>query len=192
MPRRAPRSSRNAAPATMWAPTPRTRSAPLLNGIVGRKAGTIEGFAYSDANKAAGAKGLVWTEDVLLKYLENPLTFMQGTKMAFAGPEGRAGPQGLDRLSSRNSRKIVAACAPGRRMPRSHASIGPGSATGRPRVGLFVTCLVDLFRPSVGFAAVKLLTDAGCEVDVPDGADLLRPARLQLRRQGDGAARLRA
>jgi L-lactate dehydrogenase complex protein LldE len=42
-----------------------------------------------------------------------------------------------------------------------------GSATGRPRVGLFVTCLVDLFRPSVGFAAVKLLSDAGCEVDVP-------------------------
>jgi L-lactate dehydrogenase complex protein LldE len=37
----------------------------------------------------------------------------------------------------------------------------------RPRVGLFVTCLVDLFRPSVGFAAVKLLTDAGCDVDVP-------------------------
>jgi L-lactate dehydrogenase complex protein LldE len=37
----------------------------------------------------------------------------------------------------------------------------------RPRVGLFVTCLVDLFRPSVGFAAVKLLEDAGCEVVVP-------------------------
>ncbi|HEX4768765.1 MAG TPA: (Fe-S)-binding protein [Lichenihabitans sp.] len=35
------------------------------------------------------------------------------------------------------------------------------------RVGLFVTCLVDLFRPSVGFAAVKLLQDAGCTVDVP-------------------------
>ena len=35
------------------------------------------------------------------------------------------------------------------------------------RVGLFVTCLVDLFRPSVGFAAVKLLQDAGCIVDVP-------------------------
>jgi L-lactate dehydrogenase complex protein LldE len=43
----------------------------------------------------------------------------------------------------------------------------PQSAKQRPRVGLFVTCLVDLFRPSVGFAAVKLLTDAGCEVDVP-------------------------
>lgn len=37
----------------------------------------------------------------------------------------------------------------------------------RPRVGLFVTCLVDVFRPSVGFAAVKLLEDAGCVVEVP-------------------------
>jgi len=35
------------------------------------------------------------------------------------------------------------------------------------RVGLFVTCLVDLIRPSVGFAAVKLLQDAGCTVEVP-------------------------
>ena len=37
-----------------------------------------------------------------------------------------------------------------------------------PRVALFVTCLVDLFRPSVGFAAVKLLEDAGCRVEVPE------------------------
>src|SRR5262245_65420080 len=35
------------------------------------------------------------------------------------------------------------------------------------RVGLFVTCLVDLYRPSVGFAAVKLLEQAGCTVEVP-------------------------
>jgi L-lactate dehydrogenase complex protein LldE len=35
------------------------------------------------------------------------------------------------------------------------------------RVALFVTCLVDLFRPSVGFAAAKLLEDAGCIVEVP-------------------------
>ena len=40
------------------------------------------------------------------------------------------------------------------------------SAAGA-RVGLFVTCLVDLFRPSVGFAAVKLLEEAGCTVEVP-------------------------
>lgn len=37
-----------------------------------------------------------------------------------------------------------------------------------PRVALFVTCLVDLFRPSVGFSTTKLLQDAGCEVHVPD------------------------
>ena len=37
----------------------------------------------------------------------------------------------------------------------------------RPRVALLVTCLVDMFRPSVGFATVKLLEDAGCEVHVP-------------------------
>ena len=39
--------------------------------------------------------------------------------------------------------------------------------SGSPRVALLVTCLVDLFRPSVGFAAVKLLEDAGCVVEVP-------------------------
>ncbi len=39
--------------------------------------------------------------------------------------------------------------------------------TGRPRVGLFVTCLVDLIRPQIGFASVKLLEAAGCDVDVP-------------------------
>jgi len=42
------------------------------------------------------------------------------------------------------------------------------AAIGSARVGLFVTCLVDLFRPSVGFASLKLLEDAGCTVEVPD------------------------
>lgn len=37
----------------------------------------------------------------------------------------------------------------------------------RLRVGLFVTCLVDFHRPSVGFAAISLLEEAGCEVEVP-------------------------
>jgi len=37
----------------------------------------------------------------------------------------------------------------------------------KPRVGLFVTCLVDLHRPTVGFAAIKLLEQAGCHVEVP-------------------------
>ena len=37
----------------------------------------------------------------------------------------------------------------------------------RPRVALFVTCLVDLYRPTVGFAAIRLLEQAGCRVEVP-------------------------
>jgi L-lactate dehydrogenase complex protein LldE len=45
-----------------------------------------------------------------------------------------------------------------------------------PRVGLFVTCLVDLMRPSIGFAAVKLLEDAGCLVEVPRQSCCGQPA----------------
>jgi L-lactate dehydrogenase complex protein LldE len=37
----------------------------------------------------------------------------------------------------------------------------------KPRVALFVTCLVDLYRPTVGFAAIRLLEEAGCRVEVP-------------------------
>lgn len=44
---------------------------------------------------------------------------------------------------------------------------GASSPPKTPRVGLFVTCLVDFVRPSVGFATVKLLEDAGCHVEVP-------------------------
>jgi L-lactate dehydrogenase complex protein LldE len=39
--------------------------------------------------------------------------------------------------------------------------------SARPRVGLFVTCLADLFRPEIGFAAAKLIEEAGCAVEVP-------------------------
>lgn len=58
---------------------------PQLNGIVGRKAASVEGFNYSEANKAAGEKGLVWTEEELAKYLESPAAYMPRNKMAFAG-----------------------------------------------------------------------------------------------------------
>jgi L-lactate dehydrogenase complex protein LldE len=51
------------------------------------------------------------------------------------------------------------------------------AATGtRPRVGLFVTCLVDLIRPRIGFAAAKLLEDAGCIVEVPKQTCCGQPA----------------
>lgn len=44
----------------------------------------------------------------------------------------------------------------------------PPPVSGQPRVGLFVTCLADLMRPQIGFAALKLLQQAGCTVDVPE------------------------
>lgn len=63
---------------------------PSLYGIVGREAGSIEGFNYSDANANSG---VTWTPEVLFEYLEAPREFMPGTRMAFPGlsdPQDRA------------------------------------------------------------------------------------------------------
>lgn len=58
---------------------------PVLNGIVGRPAGSIEDFAYSDAMMAKAAEGLVWDEETLDAFLTKPKDFIDGTKMAFPG-----------------------------------------------------------------------------------------------------------
>jgi cytochrome c len=50
---------------------------PIQNGVVGRKAGTVEGYAYSDINKAAGEAGLVWTEENIFAYLVDPNAFLK-------------------------------------------------------------------------------------------------------------------
>ena len=55
---------------------------PNLHGVVGRAAGTAEGFKYSDAMKASG---LTWDEATLEKYLRDPKGFVPKNKMAFAG-----------------------------------------------------------------------------------------------------------
>ena len=63
---------------------------PNLWGIVGRQAGTVEGFKYSEANKTSG---IVWSAETLDPYLESPRKVVPGTTMAFAGirkPEERA------------------------------------------------------------------------------------------------------
>ena len=60
-------------------------------------------------------------------------------------------------------------------MSATAASSGP-IRKPQPRVGLFVTCLVDIIRPSIGFAAVKLLEDAGCKVVVPSQTCCGQPA----------------
>lgn len=63
-------------------PTARTSVGPVLNGIVGRKAGTWPQYAYSPANKNSG---ITWDEATLARYLPKPLAFLPGTKMTFAG-----------------------------------------------------------------------------------------------------------
>jgi cytochrome c len=66
------------------------RVGPSLWNLVGRTAGSIDGFKYSPANKNSG---LVWSEEQLFTYLEAPQQTIKGTYMAFAGlkkPQDRA------------------------------------------------------------------------------------------------------
>ena len=53
------------------------RVGPALNGVVGRTAGTYDGFKYSQAMTAAGEKGLVWTDVLLAEYIEDPTKFLR-------------------------------------------------------------------------------------------------------------------
>ena len=55
---------------------------PHLVGLFGRKAGSLEGYSYSDAMKAAD---IVWSAETLATYIEKPKDFVPGTKMTFAG-----------------------------------------------------------------------------------------------------------
>ncbi len=58
------------------------RVGPYLAGIIGRPAGTAEGFKYSDA---MANSGIVWNEETIAEYLANPRSYVEGNRMAFAG-----------------------------------------------------------------------------------------------------------
>ena len=55
---------------------------PELNGLDGRKAGSVEGFSYSEANKSSG---IVWDEATFKEYIKDPKAKIPATKMVFAG-----------------------------------------------------------------------------------------------------------
>ena len=58
---------------------------PSLLGVVGRKAGSVEGFKYSEAMAAKGTEGMIWDEANITAYLKDPKGFVPKNKMAFAG-----------------------------------------------------------------------------------------------------------
>jgi len=71
--------------ACHFADKKKNKVGPYLLGVVGRVAASVEGFKYSDAMKARGAEGLVWTEDNIAAYLKAPKKFIPKNRMAFAG-----------------------------------------------------------------------------------------------------------
>jgi cytochrome c len=62
--------------------TAKNKVGPLLNGLAGRKTGTVPGYNYSDANKNSG---IVWNEESFLDYIKDPKAKIPGTKMVFPG-----------------------------------------------------------------------------------------------------------
>jgi cytochrome c len=70
------------APCHAIGPGAKNKVGPELNGILGRPAASVEGFAYSDALKKSG---LTWDDATLHKWLENPKALVPGTKMLFPG-----------------------------------------------------------------------------------------------------------
>ena len=55
---------------------------PVLNGVIGRKAGSVAGYSYSDANKNSG---ITWDEATFREYIKDPKAKVPGTKMIYPG-----------------------------------------------------------------------------------------------------------
>ena len=75
-------SFRKCLPCHAVGPDARNKVGPLLNGLPGRKSGTIEGYSYTDANKNSG---ITWDEASFKDYITDPRAKIPGTKMVFAG-----------------------------------------------------------------------------------------------------------
>lgn len=73
-------------------PTAKNKVGPVLNGLDGRKSGTIPGYNYSDANKNSG---IVWNEAVFLEYIKDPKAKIPSTKMVFVGIKNEAEAKNL-------------------------------------------------------------------------------------------------
>ena len=76
------KSFRKCLPCHAVGEAAKNKVGPVLNGLEGRKSGTIPAFSYSDANKNSG---ITWGKDVFLEYIRDPRAKIPGTKMVFAG-----------------------------------------------------------------------------------------------------------
>jgi cytochrome c len=75
-------SFRKCAPCHSIGPDATNKVGPVLNGLNGRPAGSVDGFNYSDANKGSG---ITWSEAQFKEYVTDPRAKVPGTKMVFAG-----------------------------------------------------------------------------------------------------------
>jgi cytochrome c len=75
-------SFRKCAPCHSVGEDATNKVGPVLNGLDGRKAGAVEGFSYSDANKNSG---ITWNGEAFKEYIRDPRAKVPGTKMIFAG-----------------------------------------------------------------------------------------------------------
>ena len=75
-------SFKKCLPCHSVGPDAKNKDGPVLNGLEGRKSGTIEGYNYTEANKNSG---ITWNEETFKEYITNPRAKIPGTKMVFAG-----------------------------------------------------------------------------------------------------------
>src|SRR5437763_6184962 len=75
-------SFKKCLPCHRLGPEAKNLVGPVLNGLEGRKSGTVEGYNYSEANKNSG---ITWSEETFKEYITDPRAKIPGTKMVFAG-----------------------------------------------------------------------------------------------------------
>jgi cytochrome c len=75
-------SFKKCAPCHDVGPTAKNKVGPVLNGLDGRKSGSVAGYVYSDANKGSG---ITWNDASFLEYIKDPKAKIPNTKMTFAG-----------------------------------------------------------------------------------------------------------
>lgn len=126
---------------------------PNLNGVIGRTAGTLKNFRFSKDMKAAGARGLVWTEETLFTYLESPNPFV-GSYIGKKKARTRKAFRGLKKARDRAS--LIAYLG---------ARAGPNAPVEQARPSLLLGVLKG--DPSI----IKDLIEAGADPNERDAYD---------------------